>query len=118
MDLSNTEYKVCDKIARGFSVKEIAVKMYRSPYTIDTHIKNVKRKNGLKNMADITREFIKSLDRPEDWFKTIIALVFVTLQSFIMFGTDLDDYRMSRTGSRVVRTTRTSKTSRKDTYNG
>lgn len=108
MELSKTEYKVCENIARGHSVKEIAVKMYRSPYTIDSHIKNVKKKNGLSNIADIVREFILSLDEPKQYFRVIVTAVFITIQGLAITNPDLDDYRTSRSSSRTVRTTRTS----------
>lgn len=102
MELSQTEYQVCDQLARGFQVKEIADKMCRSPYTIDTHIKNVKRKNRLSNIADITREFIRSLDNRDAWFKTIVALAFAALQSFISVALNVDEFKTFRNTNRVV----------------
>lgn len=109
MELSETEYRVCDQLARGFQVKEIADKMCRSPYTIDTHIKNVKRKNRLSNIADITREFIRSLDNRDAWFKTVVALLFAALQSFISVSLNVDDFKTFRNTNRVVIISRNSR---------
>lgn len=109
MQLSDMEYQVCDKLARGMQVKEIADVMHRSPYTIDTHIKNVKRKNALGNMADIVREFILSLDNPKCYFKSVVAIAFLSIQGFTITSTDVDEYRVLRTGRRTVRVSRTAR---------
>lgn len=107
MELSNTEYEVCDKLARGYQVKEVADMLCRSPYTIDTHIKNIKRKNKLYNIADIVREFIRSLDRPDEWFKTLAVVGFLLIQTSIVFGSHIEDFVLISTRTRVVRTVRT-----------
>ncbi|MBD0822607.1 hypothetical protein ICJ85_01115 [Aestuariibaculum marinum] len=101
--MSDTEHIVCENIARGYAVKQIADMMCRSPYTIDTHIKNVKRKNGLKNIADITREFILSLDNPKQFFRTMVAAFFLSIQGFTIVFSDVDEYRLLRSGKRTVR---------------
>ena len=63
--LSNREFEVNEMIAKGYRVKEIAEKLFLSPYTVDTHIKNIKKKTGGRNIADLTRNFILSLDNPK-----------------------------------------------------
>ena len=65
MELSKTEYQVIGRIANGDSVKEIANGINRSFYTVDTHIKNAKKKNNLKNIADLTREFVLEFGNPK-----------------------------------------------------
>jgi len=83
MQTSKTEYNVAEMLSKGLQVKEIANKMFRSPYTVDTHIKNIKKKNGLKNIADIVREFILDLDNPKSFFKLSVVALFLTIQGFI-----------------------------------
>lgn len=36
-ELSNTEYRVAEFVAKGFSEKEIADKMFISPHTVHNH---------------------------------------------------------------------------------
>lgn len=112
MDLSDAEYQVCDKLARGYQVKEVADMLCRSPYTIDTHIKNVKRKNKLNNIADIVREFIRSLEKRDEWFKTLVVIGFVLIQSSIVFGVDIEDFIAISSRTRMVRTIRTGRKTR------
>lgn len=106
MHLSQTEHQVVGLVASGYQAKEIANKMFRSTHTIITHIKNAKRKNGLKNVADLTREFVLSLDNPKQFFKTMIVILFLSIQGFICLSNpDMDLRRVRR-----VRTSRTTKT--------
>lgn len=104
-NLSAREFQVNADIARGYSVKEIAARLFLSPYTVDTHIKNIKKKTGAKNIADLTRDFILALDEPKQFFKTIVSLFFLSVQITMMFDVsdDINMRKPTRTGSRVVR---------------
>lgn len=105
--LTEREYEVNEQIARGNSVKEVAANLYLSPYTIDTHIKNIKKKTGARNIADLTRNFVLSLEEPKQFFKSTVAAFFLALHIFISVGDpdiDLRKPRQSRT--RTHRTSR------------
>lgn len=84
--ISRREKEVLSELAMGHSVKEIASQLYISPYTVDTHIKNMKKKTASKNLCDLVRKFVISLEDPEQYFKAFIAVVFLALQYGIMFG--------------------------------
>jgi len=105
--LSNREFEVNEHIARGNSVKEIASKLFLSPYTIDTHIKNIKKKTGAKNMADLTRGFILSLDNPKQFFKSTVSLFFLGVHITVsLFTTDIDFKRPRVNRTRINKTAR------------
>ncbi|MGG5486296.1 helix-turn-helix transcriptional regulator [Gaetbulibacter sp. PBL-D1] len=111
MILSETEKEVCGFLAKGYQVKEIADMTCRSPHTIDTHIKNVKKKNSLSNIADIVREFILSLDEPKKFFKAMVVFAFITAQGFVTFCTDIKDIKQASSMHRY----RNSRTVRRNT---
>lgn len=106
-NLSTREFEVNEQIARGYSVKEIASNLYLSPYTVDTHIKNIKKKTGARNMADLTRDFILSLDRPKQFFRSSVATFFLAIQLFIcVYDTDSDLRKPLRSRTKIVRLAR------------
>ncbi|MBE7691294.1 response regulator transcription factor [Tenacibaculum piscium] len=98
MELSARESEVNHELVKGFQVKEIATRLFISPYTVDTHIKNIKKKTGAKNIADLVRNFI--LSNPQKFFT---ALVFIALQVFITFSNPDTEMRRTRTARRVAR---------------
>lgn len=108
MELSKTEFKVCAYTASGYEVKETASKLFRSYHTIACHIKKVRVKNGLKNVAEITREFVLEFGDPRQY----IIMFFLAIQIEIIYNDSGSDFRKSRRGKRIVRV----KTSRK--HNG
>ncbi|MFY7671582.1 helix-turn-helix transcriptional regulator [Tenacibaculum sp. MEBiC06402] len=57
MKLTKTEFNISALITAGFEVKEVARKVNRSIFTVQTHVKNIRKKNKLKNLAEISREF-------------------------------------------------------------
>jgi DNA-binding CsgD family transcriptional regulator len=58
MKLSCREYDVARLIAWGASDKEVAEELYISVHTAHTHRRNILRKIGGRNTADITRYFL------------------------------------------------------------
>lgn len=105
-ELSEQEKRIAHYVAKGFIAKEIAGKLYISVLTVRTHLQNIRRKIGAKNIADITRMYILSLPKASDVLKTVLFLV---IQINIMANCpDMDLRRPTR--SQV----RTSKTLRKD----
>lgn len=107
--LSKRQFEITELIARGYSVKEVATKLFLAPYTIQTHVQNIKNKIGARNFADLTRKFILSLDNPKQYFKTLIAIFFLSIQTFISLGnTDANLRRPSKTRIVNIRAARKS----------
>ena len=50
---SFTEFKIIELIEEGLSSKEIAEKLFRSPYTINTHRTNIIRKSGKRSITEV-----------------------------------------------------------------
>ncbi len=69
MNLSKTEFNVAAYLSSGLETKIIAHKMNRSNHTVIAHLRNIRKKNGCKNIADITREFTLKYGDPR--LKTI-----------------------------------------------
>jgi len=51
--LTARESEILDLIAQGFTSKEIARKLEISPYTVNTHRDNLRRKLGVHNGAQL-----------------------------------------------------------------
>lgn len=54
-ELTPREIEVIQLISEGKKTKEIAEKLYLSPYTIETHRKNIFAKLGINNVAELMR---------------------------------------------------------------
>ncbi len=52
---THTEFEILQLIEQGLSSKEIANKLFRSPYTISTHRTNILKKSGNSSVADVIR---------------------------------------------------------------
>ncbi|MGE3171838.1 MAG: response regulator [Planctomycetota bacterium] len=57
--LGPREREVLQLVAEGFTSAEIAARLHVSPSTVDTHRRNLMRKVGLRNAADVTRYAIR-----------------------------------------------------------
>lgn len=53
---SLTEFKIIELIEEGLSTKEIAEKVFRSPFTINTHRTNIIKKSGKSSMTEVIRD--------------------------------------------------------------
>lgn len=98
MSLSIREQQINYELVKGYQVKEIADRLCLSPYTVDTHIKNIKKKTGAKNIADLVRNFI--LENPKKFF---IWFSLVTLQLIMAYNNPDAELRKTNTTSRVIR---------------
>jgi len=92
MYLSKTQFTVSAHITAGYEVKEIAAKLNRSYHTVASHVKTIRLKNNLKNLAEISREFALEFGDPRHY----IAMVFCMIQIGMLFNIENDDFRMSR----------------------
>jgi DNA-binding NarL/FixJ family response regulator len=52
-EISQTEKVVTSLIARGYTQKEIAGKMFRSEKTVRTHTRNIHRKTKTRNAVEL-----------------------------------------------------------------
>lgn len=104
MELTETEYKVAEQIARGFAEKEIAEKMCISPTTVHNHAYRIRKKWNARSAVDVCRMFILRLDNPKQFFA---AILFLILQfNIILYCPTMDLRRSSRNGNRITRTSR------------
>lgn len=104
MELSKSEYRIAEYVARGFSEKEIASKLFISPKTVNNHTYNIRKKWNARCAVDIARKFILSLDNPKQFF-TVVA--FLMIQFHVMVNIPNADLRRPvRTSVRVLRTSR------------
>ncbi|MFC2109851.1 LuxR C-terminal-related transcriptional regulator [Bacteroidota bacterium] len=94
MELSKTEFKVSAYVGAGYDVKEIANAMHRSYHTVASHVKKIRVKNGLKNLAEITREFVLEFGDPRHY----IAMVFLLIHLGIIINDTIDEMRKSKKG--------------------
>jgi DNA-binding NarL/FixJ family response regulator len=53
---SHSEFRIIELIDEGLSTKEIAEKLFRSPFTISTHRSNIIEKAGKSSMAEVIRD--------------------------------------------------------------
>lgn len=56
MMFSNTEFRIIELIEEGFTSNEIAQKLFRSIYTINTHRTNILNKSGRSSIAEVIRD--------------------------------------------------------------
>lgn len=58
---SEREKQVADLLARGYTEKEIADKLFISPATVNNHTRHIREKFGLKKNSEIIIAYIASL---------------------------------------------------------
>lgn len=59
--LTQREMQIAKYISQGLIEKEIADRLFLSPFTIHTHTRRIREKTKARNMADITRLYITRL---------------------------------------------------------
>lgn len=103
--LSDRERQVARLIAKGFSEKEIASKLFVSVDTIHSHAYRIRKKINARSAVDVCRKFLLSLDDPK---QILIATGFIIIQGLSMTSYDIDLRKPSRT--RLKNQTRNIKT--------
>lgn len=103
--LTKQENKIAHLVAKGFSEKEIASMLFVAYGTVHTHTRNIRRKTGARNIADITRNYILSLVDPRN---VLLAFAFCVIQLGMVFsGNDFDARRVRTSrGNRIVKVRR------------
>lgn len=94
-DLTTQENKIAKLTACGYIAKEIADGLCISYHTVHTHLKNIRHKTGARNIADITRIYILSLENPK---KVLKALLFLIIQLGIIINSF--DFEVRRVNGR------------------
>lgn len=98
--LTNTETRVVHCISQGFVFKEIANMMFVSTHTVHTHARNIRKKWNARNIADMTRIYILSLEDPKLVMKAMLCLLIHIGAS--AFESDSDLRKPSK--SKIVKT--------------
>lgn len=106
--LTPTEKRVALGVTLGYAEKEIADKLFVSPHTVHAHTRNIRKKWRARNIADITRRYILSLDDPKTLLK---ATLFLGIQ----LGIIIDDMRLDL--RKPINTVMRAKTGRRKTRN-
>jgi len=104
--LTKQEQRISRLVALGYIEKEIADMMCLSAHTIHTHTKNIRKKTGARNMVDIARNFILSLDNPQHLFK---AVLFIAIQLHMVLQVQNFDTRGPKRIKTNVKISRTFK---------
>lgn len=91
--LSKRETQVARLIAKGFSEKEIASKLFVSVDTIHSHAYRIRKKIKARSAVDVCRLFILSLENPK---QILIAVSFVLIQFSAMLDYHNDFKRPSK----------------------
>ena len=92
--LTKSELRVAHLVAKGHEDKIIASKLFNSPYTIHTHIRNIKKKLRLNNRVQIAVKYIQSLENPKGFMLSIAFAMGVISMS--LSTSDFDMRRTSR----------------------
>jgi DNA-binding CsgD family transcriptional regulator len=64
--LSETERRVADLVARGYSNKEIAGRLYMSHRTVGSHLYRIFPKLGLRSRVELTRLVVERSASPSE----------------------------------------------------
>jgi DNA-binding NarL/FixJ family response regulator len=57
--LSNRELEVYEMIGQGLTIQQIAMRLYLSPRTVETHREKIKQKLNIKNSAELNRRAVQ-----------------------------------------------------------
>lgn len=50
---SESELRVVELLARGYSEKEIAERLFISPHTVNNHLRNIRERHGLTKSSEV-----------------------------------------------------------------
>jgi DNA-binding CsgD family transcriptional regulator len=117
LELSARELYIARLISWGYSIKEVASKLFLAPATVVKHTENIYRKLDIHSQADLTRWYIfKEYGIAGDPLKRVLAifLLLVTVSSVVINSANVRTYRVHT--SRACRVVRSSR-ARRDAYN-
>lgn len=90
--LSKSEFVVQAYIAAGYEIKEIASLLFRSPHTIATHVKRIKFKLGVKNLAEMSTSFALAHGDPKNYLKLLLVWIQLAM-SFASYDFEIRNVR-------------------------
>lgn len=93
--LSPRQWEVAREIALGYSEKEIADRLCVSVDTVHSHARRIRKAINGRSIADVTREFVLSLDNARAYFSSVVCLL--TLLFGLAFNTARDIRKPIRT---------------------
>ena len=64
MKLTKTEFRIVTLLSTGKEAKEIALSFYKETSTIRTHIRNIKRKNNVRNIPELVKNYVLEFGDP------------------------------------------------------
>ena len=117
LELSARELYIARLISWGYSVKEVATKLFLSPATVIKHTENIYRKLDIHSQSDLTRWYIfKEYGIADNPMKRVLAvfLLVLTVSSVLMGSVNVRTFGVQNT-SRVCRAVRSSR-ARRDAY--
>lgn len=99
MELTPTEFKVSALVSAGYETKEVAEKLHRSKHTIESHVKNIKAKNKLRNSLEMVRDFVLQFGDPRKY----VAAILLSIQVYSITIDKEFDYRRTTKVNKVKR---------------
>jgi DNA-binding CsgD family transcriptional regulator len=88
MQLTTRQTEIADCLARGYSYKETANKLFISEHTVRNHIENIKINNpGTRGVVDIVRLFILQMEEPRKYFMVGLFLIIQATMTFDLEST-------------------------------
>ncbi len=107
--LTERENQMVDELMRGLAAKEIAVRNHVSQNTVETHIKNLRRKLGARNNVQAVVRFLSVVKDSGAYLRQLcVALLFTAIQGHVILTVnDIEIRRPSRTSLRGAAKTRT-----------
>jgi DNA-binding CsgD family transcriptional regulator len=60
--LTPSEQRVADLVAEGLTNRQVAERLYISPHTVDSHLRHIFDKLGVKSRVDLTRVITRTVD--------------------------------------------------------
>lgn len=76
-ELTKMENKVAFNITLGYAEKEIANNLHVSLHTIHAHARNIRRKIKARNIVDVARKYILSLENPKILLSAIFYMMII-----------------------------------------
>lgn len=98
--LTRQQYRIAKLVAEELAEKQIADRLHIAESTVHTHTRRIRKKLGVKTAVGIAVKYLQSLEEPK---KFVLSILFLTLQSLLIFSVDEIDMRRNRIARRVVR---------------
>ena len=81
--LSKTEVKVLEQVMRGYSEKEIAVRLNCSRHTVNNHLRHIRKNNGLTKNTEVIFLYIAYVKKQKFSLKKLRELGLGAIMIFL-----------------------------------